>query len=417
MNKSELCKLNNLMKKILVISELYYPEQNATGYFLTGIAEGLAKNGFDISVLCGQPTYNNRGVRSKKEEIRHGVKIKRCLATTFDSKNIIGRLINFFTISLSIASHAIFKIKKSDKVLVVTNPPLLPYLIRLICFFKRAKFYLLVHDVYPDVFVPLGLIKKSSFIFKLLSKLNTWLFQSSYRIIVLGRDMRDLIRGKCRNLDHKKIKIIPNWADINKISLINKEGCKFVKKYQLEDQFVVQYSGNHGRTHDLISLVKAAEILKDEGDIKFIFFGSGSGKKELLRYVANKDLNSIIFEDYVDYSDLNYALNTSDLFIISFKEGMAGISVPSRIYNLMAAEKPILAAVDSNSEVAQIIHEERIGRCVGPGSPSILAEQILYFKNNLSESRAIARRARITAEKKYSVSVIQEKYRLLFAEN
>ena len=142
------------------------------------------------------------------------------------------------------------------------------------------------------------------------------------------------------------------------------------KKNQLKDQFVVQYSGNHGRTHDLLSLVKAAEILKDKEDIKFLFIGSGSGKKALVNYAINKDLNNIIFEDYVDYSDLNYALNASDLFIISFKEGMAGISVPSRLYNLMAAEKPILAAVDSDSEVAQVIHEENIGKSVAPNSPS-----------------------------------------------
>ena len=147
------------MKNVLVISELYYTEQTATGYFFTGITEGLAKNGFNVSVLSGQPTYNKRGVKAEKEETRNGVQIKRCLATTFDSKNILGRLANFFTISLSIAIHAIFKVKKADKVLVVTNPPLLPFLVRIICFFKGAKFYLLVHDVYPDVFVPLVLIK------------------------------------------------------------------------------------------------------------------------------------------------------------------------------------------------------------------------------------------------------------------
>lgn len=405
------------MKRITVISELYYPEQNATGYFLTGIAEGLAKNGFKVTVLCGQPTYNKRGVKAEKEEIRNGVQIKRCLATTFDSKNILGRVINFFTISFSIALSAISRIKKTDKILVVTNPPLVPFLICIICWAKGAKCYLLVHDVYPDVFVPLGLIKKSSFIYKWLSKLNTWLFESVYRIIVLGRDMRDLVQKKCSNLDHQKIVIIPNWANINEISLISKENCPIVKKHQLKDQYVVQYSGNHGRTHNLISLVKAAEILKNEENITFLFIGSGSGKKALVNYVKNKDIKNIIFEDYVEYSQLNYALNTSDLFVISFKEGMSGISVPSRLYNLMAAEKPILAAVDSNSEVAQVLHEEQIGKCVDPSSPSALSEQILYFKNNPSEVKLMAYRARKAAEKKYSSSVIEEKYKLLFSEN
>lgn len=405
------------MKKIMVISELYYPEQNATGYFLTGIAEGLAKNGFRVTVLCGQPTYNKRGVKAEKEETRNAVQIKRCLATTFDSKNILGRLINFFTISFSIALSAISRIKREDKVFVVTNPPLLPFLIRLICWLKGAQFFLLVHDVYPDVFVPLGLIKKSSLVYKLLSKLNVLLFESAHKIVVLGRDMYELVQKKGGNLNHKKITIIENWADINQISLIDKEVCPIVKKHKLKDQFIVQYSGNHGRTHDLISLVKAAEILKDKKDITFLFIGSGSGKKALVNYVKNKGIKNVIFEDYVEFSQLNYALNTSDLFVISFKKGMSGISVPSRLYNLMAAEKPILASVDSNSEVAQVLHEELIGKSVDPSSPSALAEQILYFKNNPSEVKLMADRARKAAETKYSSSVIEEKYKLLFSEN
>ena len=401
----------------MVISELYYPEQNATGYFLTGIAEGLAKNGFRVTVLCGQPTYNKRGVKAEKEETRNAVQIKRCLATTFDSKNILGRLINFFTISFSIALSAISRIKREDKVFVVTNPPLLPFLIRLICWLKGAQFFLLVHDVYPDVFVPLGLIKKSSLVYKLLSKLNVLLFESAHKIVVLGRDMYELVQKKGGNLNHKKITIIENWADINQISLIDKEVCPIVKKHKLKDQFIVQYSGNHGRTHDLISLVKAAEILKDKKDITFLFIGSGSGKKALVNYVKNKGIKNVIFEDYVEFSQLNYALNTSDLFVISFKKGMSGISVPSRLYNLMAAEKPILASVDSNSEVAQVLHEELIGKSVDPSSPSALAEQILYFKNNPSEVKLMADRARKAAETKYSSSVIEEKYKLLFSEN
>ena len=403
------------MKNIKIISELYYPEQNATGFFLTGIAEGLAKNGFRVNVLCGQPTYNRRGVKAEKEETRNGVQIIRCIATTFDSKNILGRLINFFTISFSIAFCAIIRIKKADKILVVTNPPLLPFLIRIICWAKGANFYLLVHDVYPDVFVPLGLIKKSSLIYKCLSKMNTLLFESAYRIIVLGRDMRDLVQKKCNNLDHEKIVIIPNWADINEISLISKESCPIVKRHQLKDKYIVQYSGNHGRTHDLISLVKAAEILKNEEDIIFLFIGSGSAKKSLINYVKNKGIKNVIFEDYVEFSQLNLALNTSDLFVILFKKGMSGISVPSRLYNLMAAEKPILASVDSNSEVAQVLYEEQIGKRVDPSSPSALAEQILYFRNNPSEVNLMANRARKAAETKYSSLVIEEKYKLLFS--
>ena len=405
------------MKKIIVISELYYPEQNATGHFLTGIAEGLSEDGFEVSVLCGQPTYNQRGVKALSKEERNGVLIRRCRATTFDSKNIVGRLFNFITISCSIAWHSLLHIRGSYKVLVVTNPPLLPFFIRIICWLKRARFFLLVHDVYPDVLVPLDILKKSSFIYKSISMFSRWLFNSANKIIVLGRDMRDLVIKKSVNLNSEKVVIIPNWADVNDIGPMAKSSCFLVQKHKLDDCFIVQYSGNHGRTHDLESLVKAAEELKDNKEIVFLFIGAGSGKKALIEYVKKNNLRNIIFEDYVAKSDLNQALNASDLFIISFKKGMAGISVPSRMYNIMAAARPILASVDKDSEVGQVVIEEGIGFQVKPRSPKELVNKILTFKLDIEMANSMGERARQCSVKKYSYRVIKEKYRLLFSED
>ena len=109
--------------KILVITELYYPEQNATGHFLTGIAEGLAVKDV-VHVICAQPCYNQRGIKAPKLEERNCVTILRCWSTTCDPRKIWGRLLNFATTSLSIGWRALFSIKRDDRVLVVTNPPL-----------------------------------------------------------------------------------------------------------------------------------------------------------------------------------------------------------------------------------------------------------------------------------------------------
>ena len=405
------------MKRVCVITELYYPEQNATGHFLTGIAEGLSEDAFSVTVLCGQPTYNQRGVTAPIKEKRKGVEIRRCRATTFDSKNIAGRLLNFITISWSITWQSLFRIRHMDKVLVVTNPPLLPFLIRIVCKLKRAKFFLLVHDVYPDVLIPLDILKKSSFIYKSVSLLNRWLYNSAGKIIVLGRDMRDLVMEKAPNIEANKVVIIPNWADVEKITQLPKKSCALVKKHSLENSFIVQYSGNHGRTHDLLSLVKAAEKLKMYKDIVFLFIGDGSGKKALVEYVQKNQVPNIIFEDYVLQEELSQALNASDLFIISFKKGMAGISVPSRMYNLMATARPILASVGKDSEVAQVVMEELIGLIVEPCSPQKLAEQILAFKQDKEMAKTMGARARQCSIEKYSYSVIKEKYRLLFSED
>jgi colanic acid biosynthesis glycosyl transferase WcaI len=398
--------------KNLVITELYYPEQNATGHFLTGIAEGLVEEGQAVSVLCAQPSYNQRGVRSPWGEHHHCVSIRRCWSTTCDPKKIWGRLLNFTTASLSIGWRALFSIDRGDKVLVVTNPPLLPFFVRVVCWLKGVKFVLLVHDVYPDVFVPLGLMQSSHPLYRMMSWVNGKLYASADRVVALGRDMARLVEEKSQGQAH--VSVIPNWGDVDVIAPTPKAENALLQKLNLSDKFVVHYSGNHGRTHDLLSLIEAAELLKNELDIHFLFIGEGSGKAEAVERAETLGLKNITFCTFVDRSELNTSLNASDVSVVAFKEGMAGISVPSRLYNLMAAGKPILAVVDDDSEVADVIREAELGVTVPPESPQRLAEQILALKHDSKGRVRMAENSRNEAVAKYSYEAIKQQYRELF---
>jgi glycosyltransferase involved in cell wall biosynthesis len=395
-----------------IISELYYPEQNATGFFLTGIAEGLVRGARSVSVLCAQPCYNQRGIKAPWTEEHHGVSIRRCWSTTCDPKKTFGRLLNFATTSLSIGWRALFSIKRGDKVLVVTNPPLLPFLIRMSCWLKGAKFILLVHDVYPDVFVPLGLMSQSHPLYRMISWVNGKLYASSHAVVALGRDMARLVQKKSKG--KANVLVIPNWGDVDAIQPTLKAENTLLKELKLVDKFVVHYSGNHGRTHDLVSLVEAANLLKDELEIHFLFVGEGSGKAEAVALAEALGLSHVTFRSFVDRSELNTSLNASDVSVVAFKKGMAGISVPSRLYNLMAAGKPILAVVDDNSEVADVIREAELGVTVPPESPKLLAEQILVLKNDPERRAQMAKNSRNEAVAKYSYSAIKLQYCQLF---
>ena len=397
--------------KVLVISELYYPEQNATGHFLTGIAEGLAVKDV-VHVLCAQPSYNQRGIKAPKLEERNGVAIRRCWSTTCDPRKIWGRLMNFASTSLSIGWLALFSIKQDDKVMVVTNPPLLPFLVRVVCWLKGANFVLLVHDVYPDVFVPLGLMQSSHPLYRMLSWVNGKLYASADCVVALGRDMARLVEDKSKGL--ASVSVIPNWGDVDVIAPTLKTENALLQKLNLVDKFVVHYSGNHGRTHDLLSLVEAAELLKDEPNIHFLFVGEGSGKAEAVARAGALGLNNVTFRTFVDRSELNTSLNASDVSVVAFKQGMAGISVPSRLYNLMAAGKPILAVVDDESEVADVIRETELGVAVPPESPKLLAEQILAFKYEPMRRAQMSANSRSEAVTKYSYEAIKQQYRDLF---
>lgn len=400
------------METIRIISELYYPEQNATGYFMTGIAEGLVRGTETVSVICAQPSYNQRGEKAAKVEVRNGVSIRRCWSTTFDPKRIFGRLVNFATTSLSLGFRALCSIKRNDRVLVVTNPPLLPFFVRVACYLKGAKFVLLVHDVYPDVFVPLGLLKPTHPLYRLMSWVNGKLYASSDAVVALGRDMAGLIASKSSGVAN--VSVISNWGNVDVIKPTAKGENALLRQLNLLDKFVVHYSGNHGRTHDLLSLINAANLLKDESGIHFLFIGEGSGKSEAVARAEILGLSNVTFHSFVDRSELNTSLNASDVSVVAFKQGMSGISVPSRLYNLMAAGKPILAVVDDDSEVAEVVREAELGVTVRPESPSELAEQILALKNDPGLCARLAANSRREAVANYSYTTIKQQYRDLF---
>jgi len=231
-------------------------------------------------------------------------------------------------------------------------------------------------------------------------------------VIALGRDMARLVQEKSQG--KANVSVIPNWGDVDVILPALKAENALLQELNLTDKFIVHYSGNHGRTHDLLSLVEAANLLKDESDIHFLFIGEGSGKAQAFERAETLGLCNVTFRTFVDRSELNTSLNASDVSVVAFKKGMAGISVPSRLYNLMAAGKPILAVVDDDSEVADVIREAELGVTVPPESPELLAEQILSLKNDPERRAQMAVNSRNEAVAKYSYAAIRQQYRDLF---
>lgn len=401
------------IRRVWVISELYYPEETSTGHFLTQIAEGLARY-HPVSVLCSQPTYSARGVRAQARETRNGVDIRRCGGATLNKDRLPFRMINLATISLSVFCSAVLRIRRDDAVLVVTNPPLLPFVVYIACRWHRARCLLLIHDVYPEVLVAAGMIRPDSLLARWIGRLTRWLYKGSDRIIVLGRDMQELV-GRKLGVATSRVVIIPNWADVTEIAPIPREQNLLLRQLGLIEKFVVQYSGNMGRTHDLESLVACAALLKKRSDVHFLLIGSGAKKAWLEDAIRREGLPNATVMSARSRSELSDSLSACDLAFLSFIPGMAGVSVPSRMYNILAAGKPILAAADSESELARVVLEERVGWVVDPGCPDKTVQTILAAKEAAGERAEMAGRARAAAEKKYTLDNVVTAYQNLLA--
>lgn len=382
-----------------VVSELYHPEDTSTGHFLTGIAEGLADR-VETRVLCGQPTYRARGTRAPKDEVRHGVAIHRCGGTTLDKNRIVPRLMNQVTLSCSMLVNALRRFRPGDVVLVVTNPPALPFLAAIACRVRGARCLLLVHDVYPDVLVAAGAVAPHAVLHRFMSWAMRWLLRTVDRVVVLGRDAAELLARRVAD-GNDRMRVIPNWADSDEIVPLPRQDNPFLAELRINDRFVVQYVGNMGRTHDVDAVLGAAKRLSGEPNVAFLFAGDGAKRPVVQASVERGDANVYLLGP-VPRERLCELLNACDVSIVALRAGMAGASVPSRLYNIMASGKPVIVVSESDAEVARIVREEEIGWVVPPGRDDLLAEAVRAALGSPERRAAIGIRARAVAEQKYT---------------
>src|SRR5438445_4020894 len=151
----------NHQNTLWILTEVYYPEDISTGYYLTSIAEGLAASRH-VKVITGQPKHMSRGQRAPKREMRNGVEIMRSWGTTLDKNTFVFRLMNMLTIGISIFVRSLRHFKNGDQVLVVTAPPSLPVTTALAALFRGASYTILVQDSYPEILIAVGASKQNS---------------------------------------------------------------------------------------------------------------------------------------------------------------------------------------------------------------------------------------------------------------
>lgn len=392
-------------QRLWVISELYHPERTSTGYFLTCIAEGVADE-FNVGVICAQPTYAARGTRAARHEIRGGVEVFRCPSTTLSKDVLPFRLLNALTLAASTAFRALRSLRRGDVALVVTNPPILPLVIAAVCRVKGARLIVLVHDVYPDVLTVTGLLRRESFIVRALRYGYDIVFRQARHVVVLGRDMLSLLEDR---VDAAKLAIIPNWGDVDSVQPLPRAQNRLLREHGIMDRFVAHYLGNMGRTHDLDVLLAAAVELEKE-DIHFIFTGDGYKRPALQDAAEGSGVGNVTLLPGCPREQVEEHLNACDVAIISFRRGMSGVSVPSRLYNVLAAGKPILAVCDRTAETARVVVEHRCGWVVEPENLAGVVQVLRQARAAPELLAEMGARARSAAVEHYTLDRVIQKY-------
>lgn len=343
-------------RRLWVVSDMYYPEDVSTGFYMTHIAEGLADHR-DVHVVCGQPSYGRHGVRAPAREARNGTRITRVAATHFPKDRLMLRALNVLSFTLSALLFLTLRLRRGDQILCVTNPPSLPPLLAIVARWRSAEFFLLVHDVFPETLAATRGSRRNGLGFRLLTGFANLAYRRARTVIALGRDMATLAARKRGR--RAGIAVIENWADLDEIHPLAFSDNPMRAELGLNDVHVMQFSGNIGRTHDVEGILTIGRTMRGEG-WRLLVAGFG-GKQQLAEQAATESRGDVIFLPRQPRERLNMLLNCADVFVIAFVPGMYGLSVPSRMYNVMAAGRPILAICDSGSELAQVVAEEDCG--------------------------------------------------------
>ena len=387
--------------RLWVLTEVYYPEEISTGYYLTSIAEGLTES-FDVHVLTGQPKHMARGLRAPKREIRDGVNIYRASATTLDKNVLLYRLVNMFTIGVAMFYNSIKRFRPGDRVLVVTAPPTLPVSTALAALLRRTSYTILVQDSYPEILIAVGATRPDSLFVRMVNFVNRAVYKHASKIIVMGRDMRELFLRKTDGLDIPVV-TIPNWADLESVAPTPRHENQLLDRLGLLDKLVLLYAGNIGHPTDVETIIETAEQLKEDEGIHFLFIGAGVKKPWVAEQVAQRGLTNVTVLDYMPRAEQIVFLNACDAGLIALIKGMKGTAMPSRTYNIMAAGKPVIALTEEGSELALVIEEDSIGVYVQPHEPDALTAAVREMMGNPRERAAMGKRARAAALAKYSL--------------
>lgn len=389
------------MKRLWIVTEVFFPEETATAYILTKIADHLADE-IDVNVICGPASYEGKDRNQATGTLDERVKIHRVSGTVFGKNRLISRVFRFLSMTWKLTREFKKRVADGDEVLVVTNPaPILLSIARLRSR-KTFRLSLLVHDVFPENTIPAGIIKsEKSLFYRFLKSLFDRAYAKADKLIVLGRDMDDVVTRKIGKGSENKTVIIENWADLDNVN----------PKLRVDDgKIVLQYAGNLGRVQGLMELLKCVKD-SSNGLLEMGFYGGGAVEGDLRKYAEVNQMNNVHFYGNYKRNEQNKILNSCDLAIVTLAEGMYGLGVPSKTYNILAAGKPILYIGDDKSEVALMIKENGIGYVFKPNE----IDEVTLFLRELSAERKsellqMGIKARRLAEDSYSEKVILDKY-------
>jgi putative colanic acid biosynthesis glycosyltransferase WcaI len=354
--------------RILVVCPHFEPDVAPTGAVITEIAHRLAERGHELDVVTSLPWYKSHAIEAgwrgrlvRRENTGWG-RITRVHPFPTDKRNIPARAAGFAGFTVLTTIFSVFSRRRPDVVLTMSPPLTLGLAGWIAARTRRVPMVFNVQDIFPDVAIEVGAISRPGLI-RLLRRLEKFTYRRADAVTVLSDDLRDNVVEKLAGKGGTEVRVIPNFVDVERIVPGPRDNA-YREEFELGDRTVIMYAGNLGFSQPLELMVQAARRLRHRDDLVFVINGGGSTRPGLEDSAS--DLDNLIFVDLQPVERLPEVLAAADIHVIALRAGLGRSSVPSKLYSILAAGRPVLASIDDGTEVARVLAASGAGLWVPP---------------------------------------------------
>ncbi len=365
-------------KTILIISQVFIPDPASVGQHIADVANELARRNHRVLVYTSRRGFENPSVVYPARQIINNVEIRRLPFASFGKKTLLIRILGTATFMTQAFFRCLFTPRLAG-IFFSTSPPMIGLVCTLAAAIRRVPTVYWAMDLNPDQLLALGKIKPTSFSARLLEFVNKRILKHSNLIIALDRFMAQRLEAR-KTIRHKLV-TIPPWPHESFIEPVDPQTNPFRLKHNLQNKFVFMYSGNHSPSNPLKTVLDAAVRLKDHPDIRFLFVGGGTGKKEVEQYIKDHNLTNVISLSYQPLADLRFSLSAADVHIVSLGSDMVGIIHPCKVYGAMAVARPILFLGPKPSHISDLLDRHNFGLHISHGELDAAEKAIHTFFN------------------------------------
>lgn len=378
------------MPKILKLSPYYYPEQVSSSHMTRDLNEELFRSGYTIENFVPTPSRGiTKEVRDKYKKIKHeelddGHTIVHRFSMIPEGKNPIQRALKYVLVNLTQYRKG-SRAEGIDLIYAGSTPPTQGFLCAKVKrklskrYGRNVPFVFNLQDIFPDSLVNAKMTHKGSLIWKIGRKIEDYAYRNADIIITISEDFKENILAK--GVPESKIRVIPNWVNTENVYAVKREDNVLFPRYNLDPSlFYICYSGNIGHSQNLDLLLSVAKKIRGEfPSVRFVLIGEGAAKEETQQKIEAEKIDNVIMLPFQDYSEISHVFSLGDAGLIISKPGVGGSSVPSKTWSIMAAERPIIASLDQNSELAKLIASSKSGVVADAGDEEALIEAIRFF--------------------------------------